>query len=122
MLRPPALPFPLLSVAVECVTDLFLISQDTCTSLERDVDRTQRDVVHLTSENERLVGKVQSLEMQVRCQICYEARRNCLLMPCLHFCFCSRCMDQHFQSSEARQCPICRNSVSGVVVMQLEQD
>mmetsp|Transcript_15307 Transcript_15307/g.38866 ORF Transcript_15307/g.38866 Transcript_15307/m.38866 type:complete len:309 (+) Transcript_15307:393-1319(+) len=112
------------SLANECrnLQEKLRSEKDTCTSLERDVDRTQRDVVHLTSENERLVGKVQSLEMQVRCQICYEARRNCLLMPCLHFCFCSRCMDQHFQSSEARQCPICRNSVSGVVVMQLEQD
>ncbi len=96
--------------------------QDTCTSLERDVDRTQRDVAHLTCENEQLSSKVQGLEMQVRCQICYEARRNCLLMPCLHFCFCAHCMERHFSASETRQCPICRNAVSGVIVMQLEQE
>mmetsp|Transcript_12762 Transcript_12762/g.35680 ORF Transcript_12762/g.35680 Transcript_12762/m.35680 type:complete len:117 (+) Transcript_12762:819-1169(+) len=94
--------------------------KDTCSGLERDVDRISRDICELREENRGLKTELEGLEAQVRCRICYESRRNCLLMPCLHHLFCTRCIDLHFQSSGARTCPVCRKGVSGVLVTQLE--
>ena len=59
-------------------------------------------------------------EGELRCGICYEARKNCVLLPCLHHLFCAECLNTHFSTSQARTCPVCRKGVSGVLVLQLE--
>lgn len=104
-----------------CLQDRLRKEKDSCSTLEKDVERVQNHISQLQSENNELKGQMKSLERQTRCQICYEAKRNCLLMPCLHFMFCTQCVDMHFQTNEARLCPICRKGVSGVLVMQLDQ-
>lgn len=105
-----------------CLQDKLKNEKETCSVLEKDVQRIHSGLTQLQGENEHLKGALQSLETQVQCQICYEEKRNCLLMPCLHFLFCAKCIDQHFQASENghRLCPICRKGVSGVLMMQLE--
>lgn len=105
-----------------CLQDKLKNEKETCSVLEKDVQRIHSGLTQLQGENEQLKGALQNLETQIQCQICYEEKRNCLLMPCLHFLFCARCIDQHFQSNENghRQCPVCRKGVSGVLMMQLE--
>lgn len=103
-----------------CLQTKLKEEKDACSGLEVAVNTIQRDITDLREENEFLKGELHKVESSVQCKICYENKRNCLLMPCLHFMFCTRCMDLHFQNNEARLCPICRKGVSGVLVMQLE--
>jgi hypothetical protein len=105
-----------------CLQGKLKNEKETCSVLEKDVQRIHSGLTQLQGENEHLKGALQNLETQVQCQICYEEKRNCVLMPCLHFLFCAKCIDQHFQASENghRLCPICRQGVSGVLMMQLE--
>lgn len=94
--------------------------QENCTFLKEGIEKIHNDILELKKENDRLKASFGTLDSQIRCQICFENNRNTVLMPCLHFLFCKRCIEVHFQTSESRVCPICRNGVSGVLELQLE--
>jgi len=48
------------------------------------------------------------------CQICFEARAPCVLLPCRHQSFCDQCATQVFHSN-APLCPICRADILEVM-------
>jgi len=103
-----------------CLQTRLKREKDACVVLERDVDRIRGDVDDLRRENDDLKRRLRDAEGELRCGICYEARKNCVLLPCLHHLFCAECLNTHFSTSQARTCPVCRKGVSGVLVLQLE--
>ena len=106
-----------------CLQSKLRVERDTSMGLETEVDRIREETDQLKEENLRLKTELRKVEQETRCAICYENKRNCLLMPCLHSVFCTRCVDLHFQhttGTQARLCPLCRKGVSGVLVMQLD--
>jgi hypothetical protein len=53
------------------------------------------------------------------CQICYDARANCVFIPCGHVFFCSGCQGP-FEQQSAKKCPICRKVYENV--FEIEDD
>ena len=48
------------------------------------------------------------------CQICFDRQRDCILMPCLHFVYCRRCVNQHRdQNGNSAKCPACNTVLTG---------
>ena len=48
---------------------------------------------------------VEELKDLVTCIVCFENKRNSLLVPCNHFCVCSGC------ANRLEACPICRTPI-----------
>ncbi|PAA51594.1 hypothetical protein BOX15_Mlig014265g1 [Macrostomum lignano] len=44
------------------------------------------------------------------CQRCFTRNRDRVILPCAHFCFCSRCL-----TAEVRSCPKCRADILTVI-------
>ncbi|BBN12780.1 hypothetical protein MPTK1_5g22850 [Marchantia polymorpha subsp. ruderalis] len=62
----------------------------------------------------------QALEKEVDkhiCQICMNRSRNALVMPCMHFLFCSDCLHAH--QGRSNECPTCRGSISAIIHCKL---
>jgi hypothetical protein len=53
------------------------------------------------------------------CQLCLDAKANCVLLPCGHVFFCSNCKNQYEQKS-AKKCPNCRKTYE--TVLEIEDD
>jgi len=49
--------------------------------------------------------KVETVDKYL-CKICYEEYVNCLIMPCMHFVTCKKCIQKIHDS----KCPVCRNN------------
>eukprot|EP00803_Ostreobium_quekettii_P001163 evm.model.scf_1801.1 EVM.evm.TU.scf_1801.1 scf_1801:1946-4804(+) len=54
----------------------------------------------------------QELDNEVLCQICFERKRDVVILPCMHFNFCKQCLMESFKSG-SRKCPMCREPVTG---------
>ena len=67
-----------------------------------DVTRRIRDA-KLRCERAKLAD---ALEGKLCC-ICQDAEREVLLLPCKHFCLCSKCASHE----SLRACPICRGEI-----------
>lgn len=67
------------------------------------------------------------LESSTLCIICCEASRDTVLMPCMHFLYCARCIQQNAAAAAKAapggagvlRCPVCRVPCSGQVVVHL---
>jgi hypothetical protein len=72
------------------------------------------------------------LELALLCQICYDRPRDTVLMPCMHFLYCAKCIQQGAVAAAAAaaagskkaegsplRCPVCRVPCSGQVVVHL---
>lgn len=71
---------------------------------------------HARRESERLQ---QELDQEVLCQICFERRRDVVVLPCMHFQFCRQCLLESFKAPGNRKCPLCRVNVTGELNMNL---
>lgn len=60
---------------------------------------------------------LEEAERQLSCRICYSARRDTVLLPCLHLAACSTCLSQHENHSAVVGvrpfCPWCRQPIQG---------
>lgn len=76
------------------------------------------------------------LEHALLCQICFERPKDTVLMPCMHFLYCSGCLDAAKTPVKGRsagrggngaaagsgaplKCPVCRVPCSGQLVVHL---
>ena len=55
----------------------------------------------ILEEYKRKVGTVD----KYLCKICFEEYVNCLIMPCMHFVSCKKCIEK----IQDNNCPLCRN-------------
>ena len=69
--------------------------------LEEEVKKPIKLSVDLTDKN--LQGQY--------CIICYEAERDCLIMPCKHNVSCTRCVKSQ------KKCPVCREDILDLIRM-----
>jgi hypothetical protein len=65
---------------------------------------------------------LERLEGLVQCQICFEATRDTLLMPCMHFLYCKDCIHRCLGAGRPKHCPACRSPVSGQIVVHLNRE
>lgn len=59
--------------------------------------------MELYEEYIKKIGNEMRLE-KLLCKICLEELSDCIVVPCMHFCCCEKCIDK----LETNNCPICR--------------
>lgn len=81
-----------------------------------------RQICHLQEDREKLRRSLRKAESDLReaqdavlCTICHKNKRNCLILPCLHFLLCAGCLQQH--TTTCPFCPACNTKVSGLMVL-----
>lgn len=81
-----------------------------------------RQICHLQEDREKLRKSLRKAESDLRdaqdtvlCTICHKNKRNCLILPCLHFLLCAGCLQQH--TTTCPFCPACDTKVSGLMVL-----
>ena len=52
-------------------------------------------------------------ERKQLCVVCFDQTRNCIILPCKHFCMCIECAKQ--VQREFNKCPICRTPIKEIV-------
>ena len=92
-------------------------SSDT---LEHDSDDPYHDEIEaLRNEVERLRIKAELAESAVNdtlCAICYTAKRDTIVAPCLHMLYCSKCITRVREcQGDSATCPHCRVKISGMM-------
>ena len=89
-------------------------------NLENDSDDPYHDEIEaLRNEVESLRLKAEHAELAVHdtlCSICYTAKRDTIVAPCLHMLYCSKCIT-HVRDCQGDNatCPHCRVKISGVM-------
>ncbi|KAG6555543.1 hypothetical protein Mapa_002778 [Marchantia paleacea] len=51
------------------------------------------------------------------CQICMSNSRNALVLPCMHFLYCTECLHTHQKT--CKECPTCRGPISALIHCKL---
>lgn len=54
-------------------------------------------------------AKINDLEAELNCMVCFTRRIDCVLKPCMHFSFCHECV------KSLTSCPLCRRSISSTI-------
>ena len=74
----------------------------------------------LEKESIEIKKKINEKDILLRCVICMEKARDTVVLPCLHFLFCSTCIQKHNSSSNTNKCPSCRQTTTGNLNCRLE--
>ncbi|KAL3694702.1 hypothetical protein R1sor_008353 [Riccia sorocarpa] len=86
---------------------------------ERELETEKRNVLQLKHEAEYVRASfARELEKQT-CHMCKGNVRTTVLFPCMHFLYCSECLDEHQRSN--RQCPSCQTPITAVMNLDLER-
>ena len=85
----------------------------------RPPEDVERLVAGLSAQLEDARDALEIAENELTCQICFEERRDAVLMPCMHMLYCVGCVDrvatEAMRSGQPDRCPCCRQSVCGVL-------
>jgi hypothetical protein len=88
----------------------------------------------LEAAKKQLQEAERAVEDVVVCQICMDRKKGTVIMPCMHFLYCSQCLQQHRGPGAGRggtgggsgggrelveQCPACRGRVTGQLMVRL---
>jgi hypothetical protein len=49
------------------------------------------------------------------CVICWNDRKNIVLLPCRHLCVCVSCSQKLWNNTKKETCPICRQDVENLI-------
>ena len=52
------------------------------------------------------------------CQICFEQRRDCIILPCSHLLYCRKCVAEHKRKGDSR-CPTCRGPINSEILCNI---
>jgi len=85
-----------------------LNNKDKVTKEQRTEIQDQQEQIH------KLTSELEVETQKTICQICYENKRNSVIMPCMHFLYCNKCL------SSQKNCPVCRQPIMGIVQCKLE--
>jgi len=83
-----------------------------------DIERSTVD--ELCEEVKRLRSRVDNAERAMNCAICFMAKRDAVIFPCMHAMYCHECVQKHFKmcsSQNAKKCPCCRTVMTGMMRM-----
>ena len=84
--------------------------------LRTEFEQKFKDAEESNMKNTERIGQLERELEQSRgselCQICFERQRNCVIMPCIHFLYCGRCITEHKSKGDSR-CPTCRGPMNG---------
>jgi len=94
-----------------------------------EISRLQQRVMTLEADfaNKKIAleDKVMAVEARLseeqektQCRICFERDRDTVIFPCLHFNYCSKCLEE--LSHRSHECPSCRSHISGTLKLQIQ--
>jgi glutamate racemase len=88
------------------VEELAKLAADHIVPLERTVQRQRKTI-----------EKAKELREFLKCTICMDARRDCVLIPCTHFICCSGCAQKLMGQEQygTHKCPVCRAQIASVI-------
>lgn len=95
-------------------------STQSSDNVEHDSDDPYHDEIEaLRNEVERFRIKAELAESAVNdtlCAICYTAKRDTIVAPCLHMLYCSKCITRVREcQGDNATCPHCRVKISGMM-------
>jgi hypothetical protein len=97
--------------------------------LQKDRNKLQKDIVNLqlcadkevaNSVTAALRDELAKEQSKNICQICFNAPRDCVVLPCTHFHFCHDCLQNHQRQS--KECPSCRGKINGLLQCSLNMN
>jgi hypothetical protein len=90
--------------------------QQEIQQLEKKMQRATKLAKQKGDDVEELKGKVTQLQKQLeeeqgklQCVICFERKRDTIVLPCMHFLTCYQCLG----SLSSNRCPHCRSNIQG---------
>lgn len=84
-------------------------------SQDEMITRLTELVCSLQAQLTLVQSKLESSEDSRLCQICMEAQRDTVVLPCMHFMYCSNC------TASLQHCPTCRMPIAGRLHCQVEK-
>ncbi|BBN11655.1 hypothetical protein MPTK1_5g13730 [Marchantia polymorpha subsp. ruderalis] len=92
--------------------------------LERTSDAHFARILELEAKlesSERSAAQDLEAEREKRiCRICMSNSRNALVLPCMHFLYCTDCLHTHQKT--CKECPTCRGPISALIHCKLNLD
>ena len=73
-------------------------------TLVKELNKASDEVIAIQKELEEARGGL-------LCLICFERRRDCIILPCSHLLYCRQCVSEH-KKGDSRGCPACRGPIS----------
>ena len=96
-------------------------SSDMANAYREQIEEYRGKLEEVQSENRQLEMKVeQAVKVSSLCQICFDRKRDCIIMPCTHLLYCRQCLAEHKRKSK-NDCPACRGPISGELNCNLDQ-
>lgn len=81
-------------------------------------DKLSEGLNSLTEQNKRLGDRIEQLEVNGLCVVCYKDKINIWVNPCQHWVMCVSCykklcktMDEN-TGNEFKKCPVCRENIN----------
>ena len=108
------------TVRNECLYGFFSFEQDAagelkviCKEILMEINRNAYSLQNIYLEKEVFKttlsgGKVDEVNQELLCLICYSELRTLVNLPCGHACVGDDCIYQYFENGDNRECPICR--------------
>lgn len=64
-------------------------------------------------------GKHEETEIQKECVICLSSLKDCIVLPCRHFCLCLECAES--LRKQSNKCPICRADSESILYLEITE-
>ena len=65
-------------------------------------------------ETEKLKKELEEAKGALLCQICFERRSDCIILPCSHLLYCRECVTKHKKGDS--RCPTCRGPINSEIL------
>jgi len=65
-------------------------------------------------ETEKLKKELEETKGALLCQICFERRPDCIILPCSHLLYCRECVTKHKKGDS--RCPTCRGPINSEIL------
>ena len=94
-------------------------SSDMANAYREQIEEYKKKLGEVESENRQMKVE-QAMKVSCLCQICFDRKRDCIIMPCTHLLYCRQCLAEHKRKGK-NDCPACRGPISGELNCNLEQ-
>ena len=91
--------------------EMFDVMKCCLNELKTRLDVGEERIRDVTSKLAVAETKAEALARENTCSICFEAKRNVLILPCTHARFCRGCIEK----LRDERCPLCRAPIRGTI-------
>jgi len=93
------------SLCKNCLAKIVGTNKAEPSEMTAKIKNKQDDMSKLVGKNMN-VEKTLEAQEEMLCKICMSAIKDCLLLPCFHYCMCFPC------ATKVKECPYCRAKVT----------